>query len=37
MFSPNGLYVATGSYDGTVRIWKPTTGKEVARLSHQSW
>jgi WD40 repeat protein/transcriptional regulator with XRE-family HTH domain len=33
-FSPNGNYVASGSEDGTARVWEVATGKEVARMTH---
>jgi len=26
-FSPNNLILATGSFDGTLRLWEATTGK----------
>jgi RNA polymerase sigma factor (sigma-70 family) len=31
-YSPDGKSIATASWDGTVRIWNATTGKEVRRL-----
>jgi RNA polymerase sigma factor (sigma-70 family) len=31
-YSPDGRSIATASWDGTVRIWKATTGEEVRRL-----
>lgn len=33
-FSPNGMYVASGSVDGTARVWEVATGNEIARNSH---
>src|SRR5262249_4062831 len=31
-YSPDGKSIATGSWDGTVRIWNVSTGEEVRRL-----
>jgi WD40 repeat protein len=30
------MYVASGSWDGTARIWEATTAKELARLVHDA-
>jgi WD40 repeat protein len=35
-FSGNGKMLATGSDDGTIRLWAPATGKELLRLPKQS-
>ncbi len=32
-FHPSGQAVATGSHDGTVRIWNPTTGEQQRQYS----
>ena len=33
-FSPDGTRVATGSYDGSARVFDAATGTEIARLDH---
>jgi WD40 repeat protein len=32
-YSPDGKFVATGSYDGTAKVWDTDTGKEVITLN----
>ena len=32
-FAPGGTVFATGAEDGTVRLWDPRTGKELARFN----
>ncbi|HNT76273.1 MAG TPA: trypsin-like peptidase domain-containing protein [Anaerolineae bacterium] len=33
-FSPDGQWIASGSADGTARVWEAATGREVARVIH---
>ena len=36
VFSPDGKYVLSASWDGTLRVWEALTGKELARMTHES-
>jgi hypothetical protein len=33
-FSPDGLTLATGAYDGAIKLWNLATGQEVATFPH---
>jgi WD40 repeat protein len=35
-FSPDGARIVTASVDGTARVWDAASGKELARLAHES-
>ena len=34
-FSPDGLWIASGSSDGTVRVREAATGQEITRIEHE--
>jgi WD40 repeat protein len=35
VFSPDGRYVATASFDHTARIWEVSQGRQIAILTHE--
>jgi WD40 repeat protein len=37
VFSPDGKLALTASWDGTVRLWEVSTGKELQVLSGHTW
>ena len=38
VFSPNGEYLASGSGDNTIGVWKVSSGEQIKTLSgHSSW
>ena len=34
VFSPDGKYIATASFDNTSRLWNAATGKQIFVLKH---
>ena len=34
--SPDGVQLATGSYDEAARLWEASSGSELARMEHGS-
>jgi WD40 repeat protein len=36
-FTPGGAHVVSAGIDGTIRIWDPTTGRQVRLLAHDHW
>lgn len=35
-YSPDGKYVATGSFDSTIKLWNVASGKEIRTLAQQT-
>ena len=36
-FSPDGAQIASGDYDGTVRLWDAAAGEGTAARVHERW
>jgi hypothetical protein len=36
-FSPDGKWIASGTFGNTARVWEAATGTEVARLTHDDY
>ena len=36
-FSPDGTWIASGSWDESIRIWDTATGNQISKLQTQSW
>jgi WD40 repeat protein/serine/threonine protein kinase len=36
-FSPDGRWIASGGWDGKVRLWDATTGEAITQLSHPDY
>jgi len=35
-FSPDGKFLATGSYDNTIKLWEVSSGKEIRTYNHHT-